>query len=179
MGALKNPSRHDELLNYQLKRLLTLGGAPAVRLCEGGYGIARQEWRLTAALVEHGPLSATELAQRSHVEPARVSRALKELVGKGLVRRTPGDGDRRRASLEASEKGHALYRELLPQLAQINRRLMMALNDSEAALLEELLGKLTRQAEAIHEAGGGVEVKTGRHLGIGRRGGQRGALPQA
>lgn len=169
MNALKHPARHDDLLNFQLKRLLALGGAPAIRLCEGGYGIARQEWRLTAALVEHGPLSVNELADRSGVEPARVSRALQDLVAKGLVARTTADGDRRRAQLSATERGQALYRELLPRLADINRRIMDVLSDAEAVLLEDLLRRLTERAQAIHDEGGGVEVKTGRHLGSGRR----------
>lgn len=169
MDHLKHPMRHDDLLNYQLKRLLALGGAPAIRLCEGGYGIARQEWRLTAALVEHGAMSISELAERSCVEQARVSRAVKELVGKGLVCRMPGDSGRRRALVTATERGRALYRELLPRLASINQRLMEALSDSEAQVLEQLLWKLTVQAQAIHAEGGGVAMKTGRHLGIRRR----------
>lgn len=50
MSVLQHPRKHDDLLNYRLKRLFSLGGAPAVRLCEGRYGIARNEWRMIAAL---------------------------------------------------------------------------------------------------------------------------------
>ena len=45
MQHLQDPQRHDDLLNYRLKRLVGLGGAPAVRLCEGRFGISRTEWR--------------------------------------------------------------------------------------------------------------------------------------
>lgn len=169
MSALKDPRRHDDLLNFQLKRLLMLGGAPAVRLCEGGYGVARQEWRLTAGVVEHGPLSVGELAEKSQVEPARVSRSVKALIDKGLVVRTEVPGDARRAMLAATPRGHTLYRELLPQLAAINRRLMEVLSEEEARLLESLLARLTQRAAEIHAQGGGVEVKTDRHLGGSRR----------
>jgi DNA-binding MarR family transcriptional regulator len=169
MSALKNPAVHDDLLNYRLKRLVNLGGAPAVRLCEGAYGITRQEWRLTAALVENGAMAIGELAERSRVEPARVSRAIKDLVRKGLVERTRGADDKRQARLAATPRGHALYRELLPRLAQINRRLMEVLDEGEAALLETFLARLTAQAEKIHAEGGGVEEKTGRYLGTSRR----------
>jgi DNA-binding MarR family transcriptional regulator len=169
MSALKNPAVHDDLLNYRLKRLFNLGGAPAVRLCEGGFGITRQEWRLTAALVEGGSMGIGELAERSRVEPARVSRTVKDLVRKGLIERCKDAGDRRQAKLSATPRGHALYRELLPRLAQINRRLMEVLDDEEAALLESFLARLTRQAEKIYDEGGGVEEKTGRYLGTSRR----------
>ena len=70
-SRLADPQEHDDLLNYQLKRLVRLGGAPAIRLCEGRYGIARTEWRLVAALVETGPLSPMALAERAGIEPGR------------------------------------------------------------------------------------------------------------
>jgi hypothetical protein len=40
-NRLKRPVGHDDLLNFRLERLLTLGAAPAIRLCEGRYGVAR------------------------------------------------------------------------------------------------------------------------------------------
>ena len=169
MSALSNPHRHDDLLNYQLKRLVRLGGAPAVRLCEGQFGVARQEWRLIAALVESGPMSPTDLASHTGCDSGRVSRTTKSLMDKRLVERVAEPGDRRRARLAATAAGARLYGELFPQLAAINRRLMAALDDDEAALLEQFLRRLTVQAAAIRADGGGVAVKTLRYLGGTRR----------
>jgi DNA-binding MarR family transcriptional regulator len=169
MSTLKNPQRHDDLLNYQAKRLFALGGAPAVRLCEGGYGVARAEWRVVAALVEHGPMPAGELSERSSMAPERVSRVLKELLHKELVERTGDQQDRRRAVFRTTEAGTALYGELMPRLAAINRRLMEVLDDREAVLLEDFLARLTARARAILDEGGGVDVKAQRYLGTGRR----------
>jgi DNA-binding MarR family transcriptional regulator len=165
MSALKQPARHDDLLNFQLRRLVRLGGAPAVRLCEGRYGVARQEWRLTAALVERGPMSVGALADYALVEAARVSRMVPVLVRKGLVARTAGRSDARKALLSGTERGHRLYAELLPQLAAINRRLTEVLTEQEALLLEDLLARLTAQALRIHAEGGGVAAKAQRHVG--------------
>ena len=167
MSALKDPRRHDDLLNFQLKRLVTLAGAPAIRLCEGGFGVTRQEWRMTAALVESGPHTARELALRTGWDPGRVSRTIAALADKGLVERRADEG--RRVRVAATEQGQALYRDLFPHLAGINRRLMEALGEEEAAVLEELLARLWKQAQAIHAEGGGVSLKTGRHLGSRRR----------
>jgi DNA-binding MarR family transcriptional regulator len=166
MSALKNPVRHDDLLNYRLKRLVGLGGAPAIRLCEGGFGVARQEWRVLAALVEDGPMTVGELVARTQMEAAPVSRRVKELARKGLVERAASG---RHGQVLPSERGRMLYRDLLPRLCAVNRRIMEVLSEDEALLLEDFLQRLTRQARAIHDAGGGVEVKTGRHLGSSRR----------
>lgn len=87
MSGLADPIEHDELLNYRLKRLVNLGGAPAIRLCEGRYGVTRHQWRVLAALVESGPMSPSMLAVRAQQERAIVSRQVTGLVSKGLIQR--------------------------------------------------------------------------------------------
>jgi len=169
MSRLGDPQQHDDLLNYQLKRLLAIGGAPAIRLCEGRYGVTRVEWRLVAALVEDGPVSPTALATRARVEAGRVSQTLGRLRDKGLVRRDEQPGNRRRALVAATEAGHALYAELWPQLAAINKRIVAALDEHEAQVLEACLRKLTERAQQIYDEGGGVDVRTDRRLGGSRR----------
>jgi DNA-binding MarR family transcriptional regulator len=174
MSGLADPTEHDELLNFRLKRLVKLGGAPAIRLCEGRYRVTRLQWRMLAALVESGPLSPSMLAEVVRQERAIVSRHVTELVSKELVQRIARAGDRRRAELVATPAGHRLYEELFPLLAQINRRLMMALTASEAATLERLLDKLTVRARQIHAEGDGDDARADR-----RHGGSRRPLPKA
>jgi DNA-binding MarR family transcriptional regulator len=169
MSRLKEPQEHDDFLNYQLKRLLNLAGAPAVRLCEGRYGVARMEWRLVAALEEDGPMSPSALVRRTDIDQARVSRAIDRLREKGLVRRTHDVADRRRVVLDLTDAGRGLYRELFPALAQINRRIMVVLEESEALALEGYLKRLTAQARTILDSGGGVDARTDRRLGGSRR----------
>ena len=77
--------------------------------------------------------------------------------------------DRRRAVVAATEAGRSLYESLWPQLAAINRRLMSALDDEEAEVLDRCLSKLTSLAQRIHDEGGGVDVRTDRRLGGSRR----------
>jgi DNA-binding MarR family transcriptional regulator len=169
MSALKDPRQHDDLLNYKLKRLVSLGGAPAIRLCEGGHGLPRTQWRVLAALMEDGPMAIGDVLRRTHMESGKLSRALAGLIDKGLVARTAVAGDARRATVGVTEHGKALHASLWPQLAAINRKLAEVLSEEEALLLEALLARLTEHATRIHAEGGGVAVKTGRHLGGARR----------
>lgn len=169
MSRLRNPQEHDDFLNYQLKRLLTLGGGPAIRLCEGQYGVTRQEWRLIAALTEGGAMSPSSLAERAEFDPARASKTLVSLVEKGFVCRVTDADDRRRASVATTAAGKRLYTQLFPQLALINRRLMEVLDEDEAAVLDHLLSRLTERARQVHAAGGGVEARADRRRGGSRR----------
>jgi DNA-binding MarR family transcriptional regulator len=169
MSSLRNPRQHDDLLNYQLKRLVTIGGAPAIRLCEGRYGVTRSEWRVIAAFVEDGPMSPSVLAQRTHIEQARASKIITDVIAKGMLQRAAQPGDRRRATVSATPAGKRLYAELFPRLAEINRRIMTALDEREAVALERYLQKLTDRALEIHGAGGGVDVLANRRRGGSRR----------
>ncbi|MDB5900715.1 MAG: transcriptional regulator, MarR family [Ramlibacter sp.] len=166
MNRLQHPECHDDLLNYQFKRLFTLGGAPALRLCEGGYGVTRAQWQLLAKLVELGPVSATSVGRAAGMEQAKASRGITDLVQMGLVQRVPAE---RGNLLVATEEGQGMYAELFPQLVQINRRLMAVLDQAEADLLERTLAKLLAHALALYEDGGGVDARANRRQGGSRK----------
>jgi DNA-binding MarR family transcriptional regulator len=147
--TLRDPQGLDDLLNYRLARLHALSGAPVVRLCEGRFGITRREWRLLALLVAQGSTSPSELAVRAHLDRARTSRAIGSLVAKGLAQRGARPGDARRAVVQATARGQALYGEMFPEVAAINRAMLDALDAPLLAALDEALRRLTEQAQRL------------------------------
>ncbi|MBK0392701.1 MarR family winged helix-turn-helix transcriptional regulator [Ramlibacter algicola] len=147
--SLRTPRTHDDLVNYRIKQLQVLGGAPALRICEGQFGLARQEWRLLAALVEHGTSSPTALAENVLMERARASRTLASLVEKHLVTRSADSGDGRRATVCATAEGRLLYARLFPLLTEVNVRLLSVLEDGELQVFEHCLDKLTANARQV------------------------------
>ena len=166
--TLSRPRSLDELLNYRLMRLFALSGAPIVRLCEGRYGISRREWRIVALLAAHGPLSPSALADRGDLDRARTSRAIGSLAGKKLVERVPQPGDARRAVVALSDAGRRLYDELFPQVAQINRQVLAALDPPLVDALDEALKRLTEQAATVNR-GSALDVQADRRHGGSRR----------
>lgn len=91
------------------------------------------------------------------------------LADKRLAVRHPLPEDRRRSLVAATEAGHALYAELFPQLADINRNIMAALDEHEQLEFEAYLGKLTDRARRLHTEGAGVDARADRRLGGSRR----------
>lgn len=166
--ALRAPQTLDDLLNYRLLRLFSLGGAPVIRLLEGRYGIARREWRLLALLAAHGGMSPSALAALAHLDRPRTSRALKVLVAKGLAVREVAPADARRARVALSDSGRALYDEVFPQVAAINRRLVAVLGDDAVCALDDALARLTEHAQQLNQQLA-RDVRADRRAGGSRR----------
>lgn len=166
--SFAQPASVDDLLNYRLSCLLAQSGAMVTRLCEGRYGITRREWRLIAILAAYGAMSPSELAERAHLERARISRHISELVAKKLMARVALDEDKRRARVELTERGHKLYAELFPQSVSFNNQVLQALSPAELAAFDTALTRLTEVAEQLSRSQPVPEKADRRHGGSRR-----------
>jgi len=98
---------------------------------------------LALRAIEHGSLSAAELARRTGVSRAAVSQLLADLQRAGLLERTPASDDRRRLELRLSPRG---------------RRTLASARSRLGAQIGEVLGDLPRpEADALARALGHVE----------------------
>lgn len=165
---LRQPQAIDDMLLFRLSRLLAVGGAAVVRLCEGRYGITRREWAVLSLLWEQQGQSPSELAERVQLDRARTSRALGQLLHKQLLRREPRPGDHRRALLWLTPAGEALVGELLPQVRALNTQLLQALSAAEVDALDQALSRLQQQALRLQQSDSTHLPKADR-----RRGGRR------
>ena len=154
-GGLNQPQSISDLLLFRINRLLSVGGAPVIRLCEGAHGISRREWRLLAAMANGGGLMPSQLAQHAQLDRARTSKAITSLVQKKLVQREVQLGDKRKALVRLSDAGRALYARLFPQVLVIHHELLSVLTPAEVALLDGLLDKLQVSADGAKEHVGG------------------------
>lgn len=154
-GGLTQPQFIGDLLLFRISRLLSVGGAPVIRLCEGAYGISRREWRMLAAMADVGGLMPSQLAQHAQLDRARTSRAITSLVQKKLVQREVQLGDKRKALVHLSDAGRALYAALFPQVLVIHHELLRVLTPAEVALLDGLLDKLQASADGVQKRAGG------------------------
>jgi len=166
--SFAQPATVDDLLNYRLSCLLASSGAMVTRLCEGRYGITRREWRLIALLAAHGAMSPSELAQRAHLERARISRHISELAAKKLLARVPLHEDKRRARVELTARGQALYDDLFPQSVRFNNEVLKALSATELAAFDRALQRLSQVAERLSRSQPVAEKADRRHGGSRR-----------
>ena len=119
------------------------------------FGISVPEWRILATLGREAPLSAGEVGARTHMEKARVSRALMRLVNAGLVSRQADPSDNRVAVLRLSRRGMALYRRIVPLALEWERTLLAGLPAETLQTLQQALERLqTRLGEMQQQSAG-------------------------
>jgi DNA-binding MarR family transcriptional regulator len=162
-SALLAPRSLDDLFLFRLSRLLSVGGTPVVRLCEGRYGITRREWRLILALAHDGPMLSSTLADRVHLLRGPTSKAVTEMVAKGLAHRRPRPSDRRRVEIGLTEAGRAIFDSLFPVAVEVNQDLLSVLSAGEVKALDSMMVRL--QAQADRTLAGAVLPKADRRRG--------------
>ena len=89
------------------------------------------------------------LAERAHLDRARTSRAISTLVEKQLVTRTTAPSDRRGARLALTVQGQRLYQDLMPEVQEINRRILSVLSPEDMVQLDSYLARLHASAQTL------------------------------
>jgi MarR family transcriptional regulator, organic hydroperoxide resistance regulator len=123
--TMTSPGSEDRMAGWPTGRLLST----AARLVEHAWSEALEKQGLTHAglialhLLDAGPLSQTELAQRARVQNQTMSRTIERLEREGFVTRQPDATDRRRQVVTRTESGRTVWvrtrtleAELFPQL---------------------------------------------------------------
>lgn len=161
------PGSIFDLLNFRMSELLNLSGSLVTRMCEGEFGVTRNEWALMAMMAALGPRSPSELARHTTIDRSQASKTLKILQAKGLALREPLPHDRRRAQIRLTARGTTLFEALFPRAVAINQAVLAVLNEEEQRQLADFLARMHRQAQGV-SASGLVDARANR-----RRGGSR------
>ncbi len=116
------------------------------------HGLSVTQWRVVAILGRFPGLTASEVMLRGVMDKVAISRAVKKLQEKGLVKRSPHSKDRRRMPLNLTRgKGVQLFNEVVPKALAYEQRLLSALSEDELARLNRLLVKLQDAADGLNE----------------------------
>ena len=151
--AWRQPAQLDDLFLYHLARLMNSAGSMVVRLCEGGYGITRREWRMIGLLADKGPMQPSQLAELAQLDRTRTSRTISGLIGKGLLRKQSMAGDARQALVQLSESGLELHGQLFPQVQAINQELLSDISDDELQMLSDVFARIAARGNNMQQRG--------------------------
>jgi homoprotocatechuate degradation regulator HpaR len=108
------------------------------------HGLTEQQWRVIRVLAESEPLEVSRLATHSFLLPPSLSRILKFLSKKRLIRRRSVDDDQRRFEVSLTAAGRRLFQEVAPSSEAIYRDLEETFGEQRLEQLYALLSDLER-----------------------------------
>ncbi|MBK6466911.1 MAG: homoprotocatechuate degradation operon regulator HpaR [Rhodobacter sp.] len=108
------------------------------------HGINEQQWRVIRVLAEHDSLDATDLAARANILAPSLTRMIRAMDQRGLIRRGSDAGDGRRVILSITEDGQRLIDAVTPHASAAYARIDAAFGPERTAALIALLDDLAR-----------------------------------
>jgi len=105
--------------------------------------LSEQQWRILRALCAIGPLRAGDLAQHTLLSAPSVSRLVKTLSERGLIRRVANAKDLRAATITVTAKGRKLVDQIAPLSEAIYAEIGGAIGSRDLDHLYGLLDEAT------------------------------------
>lgn len=118
------------------------------------FGLSVPEWRLIAVIGEQKRITQQEICRITRMDKVTVSRAAMALTNRKLVERQDNPADKRSHLLLLSKAGAALYADIVPRAAAMERSVFACLSASERTQLMNLLGRIDGHVDELIRTGG-------------------------
>ena len=139
----------NDVITFRLHRLVAIGERAGHHWSERMFGISLNEWRLLALVVAHGPTRAGEMADAMVMDKSQLSRVIKALITKGLIRNTADPNDGRAIALLPTTKGRNLHDKVMVEVLSSNERVLAPLDPEEIEVLDRALNKMIANAQEM------------------------------
>lgn len=107
------------------------------------HDVTEQQWRVVRVLAEAGQLDATEVALRASILAPSLTRIIRNLEDRKLLKRKKDASDGRRVILEIAPQGAALIKKALPETVLAYERLELRFGAEKLTALLDLLDEVT------------------------------------
>ena len=135
---------------FRLNRLAAEVSAALSSEYQERYGLDIPEWRVLATLgFRNDACSAQYIAHCTRTHKSTISRAVTALMKRQLVERVENEDDRREFRLRMTQKGNALYEELIPRLLRKEGEILSCLSVQERKDFARLLGKIENSLDLV------------------------------
>lgn len=139
----------DDYLPYQLSTTSNVVSDVIAGEYKSRFGLKIPEWRVMSVLGTRGASTQRHLVEATLMDKVTVNRAVKNLVDRALLDRSPNTADGRSHHLLLSSTGRDLYGQILPAAQAMDKKIMSVLSDEEKAELSAVLARIKESADAI------------------------------
>ncbi len=137
----------SEFLTFRIARLNAVLNHQATRLLAAGHGLSLGQWRVIVTIGAGHARTSRQLFEMTQMDPALISRLLRQLESQDLLRMQRGHDDRRVLDVALTEQGMRVFEETFPVMQARQRELAGSFNGEELALLEDFLERLMTAAK--------------------------------
>lgn len=133
-----------------IQTLFRLGGSRRIhqqQSAAAGVSLSPQALRVLERTVEAGSTTPGQLAHRLDLDPAVVTRLLRQLEDSGLVTRSRSSADGRVSTVEPTEEGQDAFGRVREVIWSQVRRALSEWPSEEVAELAELLSRLVTDVQ--------------------------------
>jgi MarR family transcriptional regulator, transcriptional regulator for hemolysin len=107
-------------------------------------GITVEQWVLLKIIQESSELSQSELAEKSHRDPASITRSLDLLEKKRLIKREQIADNRRQHQIELTKEGSYFILQHMPMIENLRSKGLKGFTKSEVEQLKSLLLRIQK-----------------------------------
>lgn len=139
----------EDFIPYKMSVVANRVSQSIGRLFETRFNIQIPEWRIIMALYAYHDLVFNEVVDRTSMDKARVSRAMRRLVDLALVETFGDSEDGRKVILSLTPTGAKICEDILPEAVKREAWFLAVLDDHEHKQLDIILDKLMRRSQEL------------------------------
>ena len=139
----------DDFLPYQLSTASNAVSDLIAREYKSRFGLKIPEWRVMAVLGTRGASTQRHLVEATLMDKVTVNRAVKNLVDRALLERSPKTADGRSHHLMLSATGRDLYDQIMPTARAMEKKVVAVLSAQEQTELSAMLEKIKKSADTL------------------------------
>ena len=137
------PDDIEEFLTYHLNILARKLSRRHSRFLNENFEMALAEWWLLAQISQKSPTTVRDLAARTLIDKAQVSRGIEQLKSREYVRRETDPKDKRSALFYITQAGTDAYEKIMPARRANQSELMSQLTREERDMFRASITKLS------------------------------------
>lgn len=132
----------SSFLTYKLNRVAQMSNRAGARWHDEASGLTLSEWRILAMLGSFGASSPSDIANRTQMDKAVISRVKTALAKKGLITDEADSTDSRKRILDLTEDGRQLFVGVMPRARKRQMDLMELFSEQELQVLNDGFDRL-------------------------------------
>jgi len=143
-----------DALTFRLARLAAVNHHTGSARFREAFGLSLNEWRVMGVVNALSPVTFGRIRDVLLMDKGQLSRVVKQLTARGVLRSTPTPKDARAVELSLTEVGSELHDEVLKITALRNEVVVETLTREECQEFMRILQKITAHNEQLSELAG-------------------------